>query len=185
MGYSFVPRMVFFTKGTGIHKEKLISFELALRDAGIAQFNLVRVSSIFPPYCKKIAAKEGFKSLKAGQVVYCVISQNSTNEPNRLIACSIGCALPKDKSNHGYISEAHTFGKTDKKTGDYSEDLAATMLASTLGIEFDPEKNWNEREQVYKASGRIIKTFHVTQSARSSNKEGIWTTVIAASVFIP
>ncbi len=184
MIYSWVPSKVFFTKGIGAHKEKLISFELALRDAGIAQYNLVRVSSIFPPYCKRIPSKEGFKYLKDGQVVFCVISQNSTNEPNRLISCSIGCALPKDKRMHGYISEAHAFGKTDEKTGEYAEDLAATMLASILGIEFDPEKNWNEREQVYKASGQIIKTFNITQSARSS-RENIWTTVISAAVFIP
>ncbi|HJJ66696.1 MAG TPA: pyruvoyl-dependent arginine decarboxylase, partial [Methanocorpusculum sp.] len=27
----FVPSKVFFTKGVGVHKEKLVSFEMALR----------------------------------------------------------------------------------------------------------------------------------------------------------
>ena len=45
---------VFLTKGVGKHREKLNSFELSLRSAGIAEFNLVRVKSIFPPNCKLI-----------------------------------------------------------------------------------------------------------------------------------
>ena len=49
LGKSMVPKRLFFTKGVGKHKERLTSFELALRDAGIAAQNLVRVSSIFPP----------------------------------------------------------------------------------------------------------------------------------------
>lgn len=186
MGRSFVPKYVFFTKGHGVHKEKLISFEMALRDAGISQFNLVRVSSIFPPHCQKIPKEKGLKHLKPGQIVFCVISQNATNEANRLISCSIGCALPKDSSHHGYISEYHGFGETDEKTGEYSEDLAATMLATTLDIGFDSQKDWSDREQVYKMSGKIIKTFNTTQSAVSrSDKNGLWTTVITAAVFIP
>ena len=45
----YVPRMMFLTKGVGRHKEKLASLELAFRTAGIAPFNLIKVSSIYPP----------------------------------------------------------------------------------------------------------------------------------------
>jgi len=166
-----------------MHKEELASFEAALRDAGMAPFNLVNVSSIFPPNCKKIFKEEGLKFLKPGQIVHWVSSRNSTNEPNRLIAASIGCALPADPNQYGYLSEHHSFGETDSKAGEYAEDLAASMLATTLGIEFDPDLAWDEREQIYKMSGKIIRTTNFTQSA-IGNKDGLWTTVVAAAVFV-
>lgn len=178
-----VPTKIFFTKGVGVHREYLTSFELALRDAGIAPFNLVTVSSIFPPNCKRISREEGLKYLKAGEIVFCVMARNSTNEPNRLIAASIGCAIPSDPLQHGYLSEHHSFGETEEKAGEYAEDLAASMLATTIGIEFDFNTAWDEREQLYKASGKIIRTTNVTQSALG-NKNGLWTTVISVAALI-
>jgi len=178
-----IAQKIFLTKGVGINKEQLASFEAALRDAGLAPFNLVNVSSIFPAGCKKISREEGLKFLKPGQIVYWVSSRNSTNEPNRLIVSSIGCALPADPNQYGYLSEHHSFGETDSKAGEYAEDLAASMLATTLGIEFDPDIAWNEREQIYKMSGKIIRTTNITQSA-IGNKDGLWTTVVAAAVFV-
>lgn len=179
---TMIAQKIFFTKGVGVHKEHLASFEAALRDAGIAPFNLVNVSSIFPPACKKVTREEGLKYLKPGQIVYWVSSRNATDEPNRLIAASIGCALPAEPSQYGYLSEHHSFGETDSKAGEYAEDLAASMLATTLGIDFDPDAAWDEREQIYKMSGKIIRTTNITQSA-IGNKDGLWTTVVAAAVF--
>lgn len=179
-----IPTRIFFTKGVGVHKDKLASFEAALRDAGIEKSNLVYVSSILPPNCKVISKEEGVKLLSAGEITFCVMARSETNEPNRLISTSIGVAVPKDSYNHyGYLSEHHAFGETAKKAGEYAEDLAATMLASTLGIEFNPDTAWEEREDVYKASGQIFKTMNYTQSAEG-NKDGLWTTVIAAAVLL-
>lgn len=178
-----IPKKMFFTKGVGAHKDKLASFELALRKAGIEKCNLVCVSSIFPPGCKIISREEGLKLLKPGQITYVVMARNETNEPNRLISAAVGLALPKNNDGYGYLSEHHSFGETAKKAGDYAEDLAATMLAMTLGIEFSPETAWDERKKVYKASGKIFKTTNVCQSAKG-DKNGLWTTVIAAAVFL-
>lgn len=179
----FVPAKIFFTKGVGRHKDYLTSFELALRAADIEQQNLVTVSSIFPPSCKIIKPKEGIELLQPGQITFAVMARNATNEANRLIASSIGVALPVDGKDYGYLSEHHPYGETKQVAGDYAEDLAATMLATTLGVDFDPEKAWNEREQVYKTSGKIFKSFNVTQSAEG--KLGMWTTVVAAAILLP
>jgi len=178
-----IPNKVFLTKGVGVHKDKLSSFEVALRNAGIETCNLVYVSSILPPNCKAITKSEGLKLLNPGQITYCVMSRNQTNEPNRLISAAIGIAVPKDQTNYGYISEHHAFGETAKETGEYAEDLAATMLATTLGIPFDPDQAWDERKQAYIASGHIFKTSQICQSAEGK-KSGLWTTVIATAVFI-
>ena len=178
-----VPKEAFVTKGVGKHKEKLTSFEMALRDAKIAAFNLVRVSSIFPPNCKLITPASGLKKMKPGQVVFCVISENSTDEPNRLIASSVGMAIPRDKRRHGYISEHHSFGQNDTLAGDYAEDLAAYMLATILDAPFDSDKSYDEQKDIWKISGHEVKTRNVTQSA-VGDKSGLWTTVVAAVVFI-
>jgi arginine decarboxylase len=178
-----VPKRVFFTKGVGVHKEKLASFEMALRVAGLAHCNLVLVSSIYPPGCKIITKEEGLKYLRPGEIVFAVYDRESNNEPNRLIAASVGLAIPADSSMHGYLSEHHSFGETDERAGEYAEDLAASMLATTLGIEFNPELDWDEREQIFKMSGKIVRTTNITQSA-VGNKDGLWTTVFAAAVFI-
>ncbi len=178
-----VPKRVFFTKGVGVHKERLASFEMALRVAGLAHCNLVLVSSIYPPGCKTISKEEGLKLLRPGEIVFAVYDRESNNEPNRLIAASVGLAIPADASMHGYLSEHHSFGETDEKAGEYAEDLAASMLATTVGIEFNPELDWDEREQIFKMSGKIVRTTNITQSA-VGNKDGLWTTVFAAAVFI-
>jgi len=181
---TFVPTRIFYTKGVGRHKEYLSSFELALRGARIETSNLVTVSSILPAGCRRVTVEEGAKEITPGQITFAVMARNATNEPNRLIAASIGVAQPADKSHYGYLSEHHPFGETDEKAGDYAEDLAASMLATTLGIDFDPETAWNEKEMVFKMSGEIVKTFNVTQSARG-DKNGLWTTVVASAILLP
>jgi len=180
----YLPKKIFFTKGVGKNKEYLASFEAALRDAQIEKFNLVTVSSIYPIGVKRVSLEEGLKELQPGQIVHAVMARNATNEPNRLIAASIGAAIPADKSMYGYLSEHHPYGETGNYAGEYAEDLAATMLATTLGIDFDPDKAWNEREQVFKMSGKIVRTFNVTKSARG-DKSGLWTTVVSAAILLP
>ena len=144
---------------------------------------MVLVSSIYPPGCKIISKEDGLKLLRPGEIVFAVYDRENTNEPNRLIAASVGLAIPADPSMHGYLSEHHAFGETDEKAGEYAEDLAASMLATTVGIEFNSELDWDEREQIFKMSGKIVRTTNITQSA-IGNKEGLWTTVFAAAVFI-
>ena len=179
-----VPTHMFLTKGVGIHKEELTSFEEALRSAGIAYCNLVSVSSILPPDCKIIPRKRGEKLLNPGEITYCVMARSDTNERNRLISSSVGVAVPSGrKYNYGYLSEHHAYGETDEEAGEYTEDLAAQMLATTLGIKFDPNVAWNERKQVFKMGGEIVRTQNITQSA--IGKPNLWTTVVACAVFIP
>lgn len=178
-----VPKKIFFTKGVGTHKAELRSFELALRDAGIEKCNLVRVSSIFPPEAKVVSRNEGLKELHPGMITFAVMSRSSANEPHRLIAASIGCAVPADPHAHGYLSEHHSFGQNEKVAGDMAEDLAVEMLASTLGLEFDEDKSWDENKETYHLSDKIIRTSNITQSA-VIGPEGNFATVVAAAVFL-
>ena len=177
-----VPTKVFLTKGVGQHKYQLKSFEQALRQAGVAQQNLVQVSSILPPKCKVISQENGLKSLIPGQISYCVIARADTNEHGRLVASSIGVAIPRDDNQWGYLSEVHGHGMNSQQAADMAEDLAAGMLGTTLGLELDPDKAWSEKEQAYQASGLFIRTTNITQSARG--QKDLWTTTVAMAMFL-
>jgi arginine decarboxylase len=178
-----IPKNFFLTKGVGKHRDHLQSFELALRDAGIQYCNLVHVSSIIPAGCKFVPRDQGLTLLHPGEITYVVLARNSAREPNRLLVSSIGVAIPARNNQYGYLSEHHSFGQTDEAAGEYAEDLAATMLATTMGIRFNSETAWDERKQLFKTSGFIIKTTNITQSAKG-DKNGLWTTTIAAAVFV-
>ena len=178
-----MAKKLFLTKGKGVHEDRLTSFEYALRDAGIAGTNIVLISSIFPPNAKLISRKEGLKQIKPGQILFTIYSKNQTNEPHRVCAASVGIAQPKNKSRYGYLSEYESFGQNEIQAGDYAEDVAAQMLASSLGIPFDVDKNWDEKRQQWLISGQIYKTQNITQSAKG-NKDGKWTTVFAAAVLL-
>jgi len=178
-----VPKKMFLTKGVGTHSTEIRSFELALRDAGIEKCNLVTVSSILPPECKIISKNEGLKELVAGMLTFVVMARCSASEPHRLIASSIGLAKPADPNAYGYLSEHHAFGETEKVAGDFSEDLAVSMLASTLGIDYKEDKDWDEKKEEFRISDKIVRTTNTTQSAVVS-PDGNYTTVISAAVFI-
>ncbi len=179
----FVPSRAFFTRGIGRHKNKLQSFELALRDAGIEKQNLVYVSSIYPPYCKMISVQEGIGELLPGELTFCVMARNATNEKGRLVGSAVGMAFPADESQYGYISEHHAFGADETEIGDFAEDLASTMLATTLGIDFDPEKDYDERRQIYMMSGQIVDS--ASAPCVTTGVAGLWTTTISVAVFLP
>jgi arginine decarboxylase len=176
-----IPTSIFLTHGVGVHRHRLTAFEFALRDADIEQQNLVSVSSIFPPRCQLIAREAGVATLRPGEVTFCVMARAETNEPGRLVHASIGLARPADPAMYGYISEHHGFGMTAQESGDYAEDLAATMLASTLGIDFDPDAAWNDRKSVYEHSQLIIDSMSMT-SAAQGDPGGKWTCVVTSAV---
>ena len=178
-----IGRSMFFTCGVGKHHKNLQAFEAALRDAGIAQYNLVKVSSILPPGCKIIPKAAGLKKLKPGQIVFCVMAEERTNEPNRLACAGIGLAVPAAKEQYGYIAEHHGFGLTQRKCSDLVEDMAASMLATTLGVDLDPEQAYDERREIYRSKGLVVHT-RATVKTAEGDKNGLWTSVVAAAVFI-
>ena len=177
-----IPTSVFLTSGIGIHQHLLTSFEFALREADIEQQNLTTVSSIFPPHCELITRETGVATLKPGEITFCVMARAETNEPGRLVHASIGLARPADPNSYGYISEHHGFGMIGARSAEYAEDLAATMLASTLGIDFDPDAAWNERKRVYEHSNLIIDSTSIAAAAEGDSS-GRWTCVVAVAVF--
>jgi arginine decarboxylase len=178
---NLVPSKLFFTRGVGRGDTMLRSLEEALRDAGIAQFNIVTVTSIFPPGAQIIGREEGLKHLNPGQILFTVLARNASNEMNRMLSSAIGYAIPTDRSKWGYLSEHHSYGETEKVAGFFAEKLAAEMLASTVG-QIDQLK-WDEENEEYVLQDKILTTKNICSTAVVM-KAGEWTTVISAAVLI-
>ena len=179
----WVPKKIFLTKGKGISRERLTSFELALREAGIASLNLITVSSILPPGCEFVSEEEGTKLLKPGQVVPVVLARSDSNVSGDLVSSGVGVAIPKDIEHYGYLSEHHCTGMDDYSMEEYVEDLAAEMLATTYGVNFYPDASWDEKRELWKIDNRIVKTESIIQTAKLDT-EGYWCTTVSAAVLI-
>lgn len=155
---AIIPKKLFFTKGVGVDKDPLFSFEKALREAGIEKYNLVPVSSIIPPNIEIIQKEEGIKLLKPGQIVFCVLSRFTSNETGKEIYAEIGYAIPEDKNYNGYISEYSGYIDNIVDAG----EIAKRML----------ETEYNIKVKVYNS---------IISRAKVGN---MYTTVVAAAVFI-
>lgn len=181
--YDWVPKKIFLTRGSGVSREKLTSFELALREAGIASLNLIEVSSILPPDCKFINKEEGIKLLRPGQVVPIVLARSESQIPYEVVSSGVGVAVPRDSGHHGYLSEHHCIGMSEFQMEEYVEDIAAEMLATTYGLEFDPDASWDEKRELWSIDNRIVQTQSIIQNSTVGN-DGLWTTTVAAAVLI-
>ena len=167
--------------GIGRGETQLQSFENALRDADIAAYNLVSVSSILPPYAEIVDKSEGIKLLSYGQILFTVLARNSSSELNRMISAAIGFAVPSDRSKWGYLSEHHTFGQTENDSGHFAEKLAAEMLASTMGL--DDHLKWEDKKNEYVLDDKILTTKNIAATTVVL-KPDEWATVVAAAVLV-
>ena len=179
----FLPKRVFLTSGVGVHKDRLTSFEFALRAAGVEKCNLVLVSSILPPNCEILDKARGLQYLQPGQIAFSAMDQLQTNERGQMIAAAVGMAIPNDRSIHGYLSEHHAYGQDEETAGKFAEDLTATMLASYFGLPvFESELPEPAREEQYQKCREKFVATHIAVAARG--EVGLWTTVFAGAVFI-
>ena len=124
---------------------------------------------------------EGRKYLNNGQIIFAVMAKSSTNEPNP--DEQHDSLDPAMIINTVIYQNTIQLGETAQKSGDYAEDMAMEMLATSLGLTEDPSLTWNEREEQWRLSGKIYKTQNFTQSAEG-HKDGLWTTVLSAAVFV-
>lgn len=179
-----IPRKMFLTKGKGTHRHRLQSFELALRDAGIASCNLVNVSSIVPPRCELISKKEGMCLLHPGEITYCVLSEVHSKEPGT-IGASIGVAIPDSSEEYGYIAEYHDPAESEKELRDSVEELAVLMLATTKGMTLKSKENGRpfSDEEIVQRFQSNMNTDSIAELFRHTESDK-WSTVVAVAVFI-
>jgi len=165
-----IPRRVFLTTGQGQHADRIHAFELALRDAGIEQCNLVPVSSVLPPGCRIVDREEGTAALVPGAIMFCVMARDESNCEGSPLSASVCIAVPKDRSRHGYIGEYAGNGRTAEEAEDAARELAQGMLVTSMDIDA------SRADEVCAAAPAI--------SCIGRAKRGVWNVAVAAAVFL-
>lgn len=87
---------------------ELVAFDNALRKAGIAELNLVTLSSIWPLGCKIVKMPRP----EPGMLTPMVIAKISSSTTGQKIAAALGIAI--SETSHGMISEYHDIGISQK-----------------------------------------------------------------------
>lgn len=104
-----VPKKYFVTKGVGeSDTSQLNAFDRALMNAGIAQCNLVSVSSILPKKAKRIS----FQEVKPGAITFVVLSK-AFGQSGEKISAGVGIARTRNGS-HNVIVETEGKGTADQ-----------------------------------------------------------------------
>lgn len=175
-----VPKKYFLTKGSGTGQTPLLSFEAALKDADIAAYNLVKVSSIIPPNCQEINIKKGKKYLSRGEIVYTVLSEHITNQSAKSISCALGIARPLDNSLHGYVYEHSDEDKPEETIGKFAEQCAISMVANASGLNIQNIERVHNNKDIQK----ILSQSKYISIEEQANTDTNFLTVIAALIFI-
>ncbi len=126
-----VPSRFYVTSGKAVSKvSELNAFDRALCDAGIAEYNLVPVSSVLPAKAQRIKSLE----LPRGAILHCVLAQMNGDE-GETISAGIAYAFRKDGEG-GYVAEGH--GHLEMRA--MREILGWKMgeMASFRGVELRP-----------------------------------------------
>ncbi|KPV63043.1 MAG: Pyruvoyl-dependent arginine decarboxylase [Candidatus Bathyarchaeota archaeon BA1] len=125
-----IPREFFVTSGKALSPvSELNAFDLALKNAKIAQCNLVSVSSILPKGCKEIK----YYNIPAGSITYAVIARMNGNE-GTMIGAGIAWTWEKNKK-YGLVAEAH--GYMDRRALKETLIWKIREMAKIRGIEID------------------------------------------------
>lgn len=96
------------SSGTGKSEKGLPSFDKALIEAGVGNYNLVRLSSILPARCERVKVKDITKYIKEGSLLPTAYSTITSDTKGDFIISTIGVGIPKDSNNVGVIMEYST-----------------------------------------------------------------------------
>lgn len=95
------PKHFYISSGVGKASSELVAFDNALIDAGISNYNLLRVSSILPIGC----IRESAVLAKEGSLIPTAFGTKTSDIPGNVIASAIAVGIPRDEKRVGVIME--------------------------------------------------------------------------------
>ncbi len=131
--------------GVGVSKSPLVSFDKALLNAGVGNYNLVRLSSILPAHCEQVI--NGNIDIPEGSLLPVAYSTISSNTYGDRLVSTIGVGLPEDEDKVGVIMEYST------KNVDV-EDAIDTL--SGMITEAFEERGWKLKETVVTRASDVV-----------------------------
>lgn len=111
-------------------KYEILSFDNALIDAKVGNYNLVRVSSILPPRC---CVATDLTDLKKGSVLH-IAYASLTKRGMGKIASAIAVGIPNDEDCVGVIMEYSNWGDATSCIEVVEEMVTAAMAKRGIGL---------------------------------------------------
>ena len=120
--------------GIGTGPTQLSAFDAALNDAGVANYNIIRLSSIIPPKSKIEVSKQALVDLpgKWGDRLYVVMAEQRAHVSNEEAWAGIGWVQEKETGKGLFVEHD---GSSEKSVrNDITQSLEALM--ATRNVDF-------------------------------------------------
>lgn len=121
--------------GVGRSDNYLPSFDKALLEAGVGNYNLVRLSSILPAKCKRVE----YIDLPEGSLLPTAYATETSDVCGETVTSVIGVGIPKDENSVGVIMEYSCKGFSARK------NIAMHVLEHMIKEAFDI-RGWELKE---------------------------------------
>jgi arginine decarboxylase len=183
---------VFFVSGVGVHSQERVAVQHAMRDAGVADCNLLKVSSVIAPGCQIISAAEGRSFLRPGNVVFAVVGTAQTDEPHQRVTTALAWAKPARRGVPGYIAELEeemAKGKSEKTAVAQVAAEVLEILAMRLRVTVDAERLWARRgrSRTVRMGGTTVQVGALCASAvdpEARDGERLTAAVFVAAIYL-
>lgn len=159
---AWVPTRVFMTAGVGVHELERVAVQHAMRDAGVADSNMIKVSSVMAPGLRIISREEGIRLLRPGNMVCAVIAQGQTDQPHQRVTPALAWAQPEKKGVPGYIAEVEedlAKGMSEATATKQVGEEVLELMAMRLRVKIDAERLWENRgrERMVRIGGTRVR----------------------------
>jgi arginine decarboxylase len=163
-----------------------VAVQHALRQAGVADCNLVKVSSVLPPGVRLIDRAEAEQLLRPGNVVFAVIAQAVTQEPHQRLSVGVGWAIPDKPGVPGYVAEVEEeqgHGMSAEACADEVGATAIRLLAERLRVKCDAETLWKKRKSGLALGRTRVLADSLTETV-VGDEQGRYTAAVALAVYL-
>ena len=124
------PTQYLLSSGSGEAPFALVAFDQALISAGLANYNLLKVSSILPAECMEVERLELPDG--EGSALLVAYGSISSDTPGDLIASAVAVGIPKEINRVGVIMEVS--GHFDAKKADEQARKMVELAMKNHGI---------------------------------------------------
>ncbi|MEX0621801.1 MAG: pyruvoyl-dependent arginine decarboxylase [Candidatus Woykebacteria bacterium] len=116
------------TAGSGTGSTTLSAFDTALKEAGIHNYNIIKLSSVIPPESEVVVKKWKNAPTEHGKKLYTVLAEIRSDLLGRTIAAGIGWYQTKD--GRGIFAEHHDI--IESLNTKEAEENVAKKIESTV-----------------------------------------------------
>lgn len=181
-----IPTRLYLAQGVGTHKQNKNARDRASTPAGLADLNLLPVSSVLPAGIRLIGPEEFRSSVTPGQIVPAIHGICESNTVGQIVTATLTAVLPDDPEVVGYVAETYEWpGLTSEMAVRRTETSALQLFAERHGEDdFVADDVWRATRKDYTIAGHRV-TLRTLHAEGEVNWEGDFCVALVAAVLLP